>query len=117
LKSLQLCDEITLNKEKTTWTLTIQDVIKEDAGLYEICAVNSIGNDILKTRVYVKTVNRAPVENDVTCDRSVVFPCTPVSSTNKTDCHEITEILFESGVKHHKPNQLYCIEYTLHEWG
>jgi TusA-related sulfurtransferase len=65
-ESLQLCDEITLNKEKTTWTLTIQDVIKEDAGLYEICAVNSIGNDILKTRVYVKTVNRAPVENDET---------------------------------------------------
>ena len=65
-ESLQLCDEITLNKEKTTWTLTIQDVIKEDAGLYEICAVNSIGNDILKTRVYVKTVNRAPVENDKT---------------------------------------------------
>ena len=27
-----------------------------------------------------------------------------VSSTNKTDCHNITEILFiESGVKHHNP--------------
>ena len=31
----------------------------------------------------------------------------PVSSTNKTDCHDISEILFKSGVKHHKtkPNQ------------
>ena len=27
----------------------------------------------------------------------------PVSSTNKIDCHNITEILFESGGKHHKP--------------
>jgi hypothetical protein len=33
-------------------------------------------------------------------------PRTPVSSTNKTDCHDITEILLiESGIKHHKPNQ------------
>jgi hypothetical protein len=30
-------------------------------------------------------------------------PGTPVSSTNKTDRHDITEIV-ESGVKHHKPN-------------
>jgi hypothetical protein len=26
---------------------------------------------------------------------SVVFCCTPVSSTNKTDCHDITEILLK----------------------
>ena len=33
------------------------------------------------------------------------FPGTPVSSTNKTDRHDATEILIivESGVKHHKP--------------
>jgi predicted transcriptional regulator len=31
----------------------------------------------------------------VTCDRSVVFPDTPVSSTNKTDCHDIAEILLK----------------------
>ena len=30
-------------------------------------------------------------------------PGTPVSSTNKTDRHDITEILLK--VKHHKPNQ------------
>ena len=29
---------------------------------------------------------------------------TPVSSTNKTDCRDITEIFIESGVKHHNPN-------------
>ena len=28
---------------------------------------------------------------------------TPVSSTNKTDYHDITEILFESGAKHNDP--------------
>jgi len=31
---------------------------------------------------------------------------TPASSTNKTDRHDITEILFESGVKHHNPNSI-----------
>jgi hypothetical protein len=37
----------------------------------------------------------------VTCDRSVVF------STNKTDCHDITENnIVESGIKHHNPHAL-----------
>jgi hypothetical protein len=31
----------------------------------------------------------------VTCDRSVVFPGSPVFSTNKTDYHDITEILMQ----------------------
>ena len=31
----------------------------------------------------------------VICDRLGVFPDTPVSSTNKTDCHHITEILLK----------------------
>jgi hypothetical protein len=30
---------------------------------------------------------------------------TPVSSTKKTDCHDITEILLKSGVKHHQTNK------------
>ena len=30
----------------------------------------------------------------VTCDRSVVFSGTLVSSTNKTDCHNITDVRF-----------------------
>jgi hypothetical protein len=29
----------------------------------------------------------------MTCDRSLVFSCYPVSSTNKTDRHDVTEIL------------------------
>jgi hypothetical protein len=32
-------------------------------------------------------------------------PDPPVSSANKTDRHDITEIFFESGDKYHKPNQ------------
>ena len=28
----------------------------------------------------------------------------PVSSANKTDRHDITEMIYESGAKHHKPN-------------
>jgi hypothetical protein len=31
----------------------------------------------------------------LTCDRSVVFSGTPVSSTNKTDSHDIAEILLK----------------------
>ena len=36
--------------------------------------------------------------SSVTCDRSVVFSWTPVSSTNKTDRHDIAEMAL-----HHKP--------------
>ena len=39
----------------------------------------------------------------VTCDMSVVFSGYSVSSTNKTDRHDTTEIL----LKHHKPNQAF----------
>jgi hypothetical protein len=40
-------------------------------------------------------------------------PGTPVSSTNKTDCHVITEI---SGIEHHKPTYILSsiyLQYTL----
>ena len=30
-------------------------------------------------------------------------PGTPVSSTNKTDCHDIAKHIVESNVKHHRP--------------
>jgi hypothetical protein len=32
------------------------------------------------------------------------FLCTPRSSANKTDRHDITELLLKSGVKHYNPN-------------
>jgi hypothetical protein len=35
------------------------------------------------------------IQHYVTCDRSVVSSGTLVSSTNKTDCHHITEILLK----------------------
>ena len=40
-------------------------------------------------------------------DRSVVFSDTPVSSTNKTDRHDITEILLKVAFKRHNPPYLY----------
>jgi len=40
---------------------------------------------------------------------------TLVSSTNKTDCHDITEILFERGVKHHKPTKYKSFRTTSSE--
>jgi hypothetical protein len=38
-----------------------------------------------------------------------------VFSTNKTDCHDITEILFESGIKHHKPKNLLNMKVSDHK--
>ncbi|CAG2254198.1 unnamed protein product [Mytilus edulis] len=63
-ETLDICDGITLENDKNTWTLQIPYGMKEDAGLYEICAVNSSGNDILKTRVYVKSAKNSPVRED-----------------------------------------------------
>ena len=34
------------------------------------------------------------------------FPGTPISSTNKTDCHDITDILFKVPLNTLNPNQL-----------
>jgi hypothetical protein len=52
----------------------------------------------------------------VTCDRLVVFSGTPVSSTNKTDRHDITEILLKVALNSinqttmlvRSMNQLFC---------
>jgi hypothetical protein len=44
---------------------------------------------------------------------------TPVSSTNRTDRHDITEILFKvHGVKYHNPNRYYlCVyKFTIRFW-
>jgi hypothetical protein len=35
-----------------------------------------------------------------------ISPATPVSSTNKTDRHDIAEILLKVALKHHKPTKL-----------
>jgi hypothetical protein len=40
-------------------------------------------------------------------------PGTPVSSTKRTDRHDINANIAESGVKHHKPNQHSVIVSTL----
>jgi hypothetical protein len=39
----------------------------------------------------------------------LLSPGTPISSTNKTDCYDITEILFESGIKHHNQTIIWTI--------
>ena len=43
------------------------------------------------------------------CLRQVggIFLALPVSSINKTDCHDITEILLKVALKHHKPNPMF----------
>jgi hypothetical protein len=45
------------------------------------------------------------IKLSVTCDMSVVFLCIPVSSTNKPDCHDITEILLKVALSTINPNQ------------
>ena len=61
----------------------------------------------------------------MTCDSSMVFSGTPVFSTNKTDCHDITEILLKGAINtiNHLPQQpivhfyctmsLHCLQYYL----
>ena len=43
----------------------------------------------------------------MTCDSSMVFSGTPVFTTNKTDCHDITEILLKGAINtiNHLPEQ------------
>ena len=45
----------------------------------------------------------------VTCDRSVVFFCFPVSSTNKTDRHDITEIWLKVELNTNKQTNIYIL--------
>jgi hypothetical protein len=40
-------------------------------------------------------------------------PGTLVSSTNKTDRHDITEILLKVALKHHNPNPKFIIFYNI----
>jgi hypothetical protein len=44
---------------------------------------------------------RYNISLSVTCDRSVISPESPVSSTNKTGCHDITEILLKMATTIH----------------
>ena len=39
--------------------------------------------------------------------------CTPVSSTYKADCHDITYILFESAINHHNLNPINIKHYEV----
>ena len=54
----------------------------------------------LKKSTCVSVINR---RLSVTCSRSVVFSRYAVSSTNKTDHHDITANIVESGIRHHNP--------------
>jgi hypothetical protein len=48
----------------------------------------------------------------VTCGRSVVFPGHPVSCTNKTDRHDITEMLLKVALNTMKPYQSLFHSFT-----
>ena len=66
--------------------------------------------------ITTKVVNSNPADGEVYSIQHYVIqfvsdvrhvwfsPGIPVASTNKTDRHDITEIFFESGIKHHNPN-------------
>jgi hypothetical protein len=55
----------------------------------KICLISIIGINRLKKIIYSLSLFRMWSSLSVSCDRSVVF------STNKTDCHNITEILLK----------------------
>ena len=61
----------------------------------KIMSLNPAQDEAYSTQLYV-------VKFSVTCGRSMVFSSTPVSSTGKSDRHDITEIILKkSVVKHH----------------
>jgi len=43
-------------------------------------------------------------------------PGPPVSSTNKTVHHDITEILWKVAFKHHQTNKLKCVQTEYHRF-
>jgi hypothetical protein len=51
------------------------------------------------------------VLNTTLCDKVCQWlsPGTPVSSTNKTDHHDITEILLKSGFKHPEMFEMFLL--------
>jgi hypothetical protein len=49
----------------------------------------------------------------VTCDRPVVFPGLSVSSTNKTDRHDITEILLKVALNTIKQTNKQTNQYPI----
>ena len=65
----------------------------------------------ITTKVMTSNPTHGEVLYDTTlCDKVCQWfsPDIPVSSINKTVCHDITEILLKVAFKHHKPN-LYPI--------
>ena len=67
--------------------------------------------------LWVRILHRRSVLDTTLCDKVHQLivagrwfsPGTHVSSTNKTDCHNITEILLKSGIKHQNPSIKYHI--------
>jgi len=55
---------------------------------------NVVSSNPVHGEVY-STQNYVCYSLSVTCDRSVVFTGTPVSSTTKNDCHNVTEMLLK----------------------
>jgi hypothetical protein len=50
------------------------------------------------------------------CPWSAFSPGTPASSTTKTGCHDIAEILLKVALKHQKSNHINIIFYRFYYW-
>jgi len=97
------------------------NILKESSWSHGEWIYNYLYNQCLSPlMLWVRIQLRRGVLETTLCDQVCQWlaagrwfsPGTPVSSTNKTDRHDITEICFESGVKHHKPKPEYfkCVD-------
>ena len=64
---------------------------------------NVVGSNPAHGRVYTIQHYVINFVSDLWQACGFLRPCTLVSSTNKTDCHNMTEILSEMALKHYKP--------------
>ena len=62
-----------------------------------------VGSNPAHGRVYTIQHYVINFVSDVWQACGFLCPCTLVSSTNKTDCHNMTEILSKMALKHYKP--------------
>ena len=95
-----------------SWSWIVSKLKFEKCVFYiiKIICTNQTGED--KTWTNISDFNDKNIIYKV-CQRLVAFqwfsPDTPVSSTNKTDCLDITEILLKGALKHHNPNPYFKI--------
>lgn len=68
---IELYDGMTLQQNKQTWALSIPDIIRDDAGVYELIATNKTGSD--RSSVNVKVTKASKRSSLTSPERFVIY--------------------------------------------